>query len=135
MTRKVYESPVTQSTLVQTSPFSIEFPGPALFIETNDSLQSTPGTLQSAILTGTPGAGLLWKLRQVEVVCGAYALFTLKVNARIIKKIRTGPASPTISLAVVPWEAVTAADTITLDCLQESGPASSITARVYYTEE
>lgn len=133
---KALESPVMQ--IAATAPISVavtntvdvELPGPGLLLEA--AIPSTPGTPQILISTAVP-IGETWRIRRVEVISPADALFELEVAGETIKVGRTGPATPTVSLAVEPWEEVVENDTIELSYEQTFGPIVGITARIHYT--
>ena len=134
---KALESPVFTasgpvSVVMDNAAITVEFPGPALVLEASST--STPTILQT-LISVTPTAGKLWKLRRVEMVSRGYSDFTVLVGGQIKKQGKTSPTESTVSLPFEPWVPAVAPELIEMTYQQDSGPALPIIARIYYTEE
>lgn len=132
MAIKALESPVQVVTVSpSTAAMPIEYPGPQKVLP--GTFTSTPGTPQTAIAASTPSSGS-WRVRKFEITSRAYAVWSLKKGATVIKTGVTSPAQSFISVPLEPWVEITTDDDVSVSYDQAEGPAVTVYARVIYTE-
>lgn len=130
---KAIESPVQIITVASnTLPMPIETPGPALQFVSSPGLTSTPSTLQT-LINQTPSGTTVWRLRRVELISRAYAVWQVKIGSTVLHVAKTGPAESNIFIPIEPWEQVAAPNALTVTYEQDTGPSVPIEARAIYT--